>query len=219
MQILATLLQFSLPLLKKCIFFSLHVSQNPKNGESNLSILCSKYPFPDIDKLGYTDTEESLGIQWCNKRCMGWHKLPVVAVTVIKLYPTPFIWFIFPFHIFTPICSIHRFPGRRQMVSRDSEHIRNSQVSDLLPTITEGTHSSHMAANKLHAAEIPGSVCSQYTHIDLISRKTALHVLFASWKCLSSSEIPRHTNLTTGGSNTASEKHSSQQPAFSWLHL
>lgn len=56
MQILTTVLHFSLPLLQKSVIFSLHVSQNPKNGESKLSILCSKYTLLTIDKLGYTDT-------------------------------------------------------------------------------------------------------------------------------------------------------------------
>lgn len=55
MQVLATLLHFSLP-LEKCVVFLLHVRYNPKNGESKLGILCSKYTFLDIDKLGYMDT-------------------------------------------------------------------------------------------------------------------------------------------------------------------
>lgn len=54
MQILATLLYFSLPLLQKHVVFLLHVTQNPKNGESKLSILCSKYF--SWYKLGYPDT-------------------------------------------------------------------------------------------------------------------------------------------------------------------
>lgn len=51
MEILTTLLHFSLPLLHKCVGFSLHVSQNPKNGESKLGTLRSKYSFLDMGKL------------------------------------------------------------------------------------------------------------------------------------------------------------------------
>lgn len=164
-------------------------------------------------------TEDPTRDAWIDTSFLWWQLLLLNCTQPLSYYLYFPFTCLYPFTDVTHVYSIHRFPGRRQMVSRDSEHIRNSQVPDLLPIFTEETHSSHMAANKLHTPEIPGSVHTQYMHMDLISRKTVLHVFFASWKCLSSSEISRHTNVTTAGSNMASEKHSSQHPAFSWLHL
>lgn len=152
-------------------------------------------------------------IQRCNKRCMDWHKLPLVAVTVTKLYPTLFMCFILHFHMFTPVYSIHRCPGRRKMVSRG--HIRNFQVSDLLhwqyyrrnPFLP---HGSWQIAHSRDPTVSSYSIHEHEFHLQKNSTPCLCWAFFASWKCLSSSEAPRHTNLITAGSNMASEKHSSQ---------
>lgn len=151
---------------------------------------------------------------------MDWHKLPVVVVTLTKWYPTPIICFIFPFHMVTPIYSTHRFPGRRKIVSRDSEHIktskhiRNLQVSDLLHYhYRRNSFLSHGSSQIAHSRDLKVSSYSIHAHEFHLQKNSTPCVccaLFASWKCLSSSEIPRHTNLKTAGSNTASEKHGSQ---------
>lgn len=100
-EILTTLLHFSLPLLQKCLGFSLHVSQNPKNGESKLSTLHSKYTFLDMGKLVTQTPKNHWGSSganrdaWIDTSFLWWQLLFLIV-------PNPFHRFHIPLsHVYT----------------------------------------------------------------------------------------------------------------------
>lgn len=114
MEILATLLHFSLPLLQKCVVFSLHVSQNPKNGENKLSTLCSKHTFPDMNKLVTQTPKNHWGSNganrdaWSDTSFLWWQWLLLIV-------PNPFHRFHIPLsHVYTHLLSSETISWKKE---------------------------------------------------------------------------------------------------------